>query len=94
MTVSDDAMLLRIYMDEGDHWEGRPLYERIVLHARDLKLAGATVLRGPLGYGPSGVHTTKFLQLSQHLPVVVGRHSITPQSADTPLFLDCVMKEG
>lgn len=72
MNTSHEACLLRIYISESDHFEGRPLYEAIVLKARAMNLAGATVLRGPLGYGVSHVlHTGKILRLSDNLPVVV-----------------------
>jgi PII-like signaling protein len=66
------ASRLRLYMGESDHWHGRPLYEALVLLARERQLAGATVLRGPMGYGAScQVHSAKILTLSTDLPVVV-----------------------
>jgi PII-like signaling protein len=72
MQIPKDAMLLRIFIGEDDKHEGRPLYEAIVLKARDLHLAGATVLRGPMGFGHSSrLHTTKILRLSQDLPLVI-----------------------
>lgn len=68
----EQAALLRIFMGEDDKADGRPLYEAIVATARDMGLAGATVLRGPMGFGrASTLHTTKILRLSQKLPVVV-----------------------
>jgi PII-like signaling protein len=67
-----DATLLRIYLGEVDRWQHQPLYEAIVLKAREMKLAGATVLRGPMGFGASShVHTAKILQLSADLPIVI-----------------------
>ena len=67
-----ERVLLRIFIDEDERFEHRPLYEAIVLKARDMKMAGATVLRGPLGYGKSAVlHTSKILQLSTSLPLVI-----------------------
>jgi PII-like signaling protein len=67
-----DAVLLRIFIGEDDKWQGRPLYEAIVLSARNLHLAGATVLRGPMGFGHSArLHTAKILRLSEDLPVVI-----------------------
>ena len=64
--------LLRIFIGESDHWQGKPLYEAIVLRAREEGLAGATVLRGPMGYGASSrVHAAKVLRLSEDLPMVV-----------------------
>jgi uncharacterized protein len=65
-------MLLRIFIGESDRWHHRPLYEAIVLKARELHLAGATVLRGPMGYGKSSrLHTAKILRLSMDLPLVI-----------------------
>ncbi len=67
-----DAVLLRIFFGEDDKFEHLPLYEAIVLKAREMHLAGATVLRGPMGFGHSSrIHTTKILRLSQDLPVVI-----------------------
>jgi PII-like signaling protein len=72
MRIPQDGCLLRIYIGESDHWEGVPLYEAIVLKARELHLAGATVLRGPLGFGAnSRLHTAKILRLSEDLPMIV-----------------------
>jgi PII-like signaling protein len=65
-------MLLRIFLGENDHWQGRPLYEALVLKAREMHLGGATVLRGPMGFGHSSrLHTAKILRLSEDLPFVV-----------------------
>jgi len=67
-----DAMLLRIFIGESDRWKHQPLYEAIVLKARELHLAGATVLRGPLGFGKSSrMHAAKALRLSMDLPLIV-----------------------
>jgi PII-like signaling protein len=72
MQVPRDAMLLRIFLGESDKCGHRPLYEEIVLRAREAHLAGATVLRGPMGFGHSSrLHTAKILRLSQDLPMVV-----------------------
>ena len=72
MQIPEKASLLRIFIGEDDKADGRPLYEAIVLKAREAHLAGATVLRGPLGFGRSSrLHTAKVLRLSQDLPVVV-----------------------
>lgn len=72
MELPKEAVLLRIFMGEDDKAEGKPLYETLVLKAREAGLAGATVLRGPMGFGKSShLHTTKILRLSQDLPVVV-----------------------
>ncbi|MFN3842513.1 MAG: DUF190 domain-containing protein [Rehaibacterium terrae] len=72
MTIPEQAVLLRVFIGESDRHDGRPLYEAIVLKARELHLAGATVLRGPLGFGRSSrLHTAKILRLSEDLPVVI-----------------------
>jgi PII-like signaling protein len=72
MQVPRDALLLRIFIGENDKHEHLPLYEAIVLKAREMHLAGATVLRGPIGYGRSSrLHTTKILRLSEDLPMVI-----------------------
>jgi len=67
-----DAVLLRIFFGEADKYQGRPLYEAVVMKARELHLAGATVLRGPMGFGHSSrVHTAKILRLSEDLPLLI-----------------------
>jgi len=72
MTLPEDGKLLRIFIGESDRWEHRPLYEAIVLKARELGLAGATVLRGPMGFGAaSRLHTAKILRLSDDLPLII-----------------------
>lgn len=72
MRIPSEGWLLRIFIGEGDRWHGRPLYEAIVVKARELHLAGATVLRGPMGFGArSRLHTTKILSLSEDLPIVI-----------------------
>ena len=65
-------MLLRIFIGESDRWNHKPLYEAIVLKAREMHLGGATVLRGPMGFGKSSrMHTAKILRLSMDLPIVI-----------------------
>ncbi|MCI0366255.1 MAG: DUF190 domain-containing protein [Phycisphaerales bacterium] len=72
MNIPEQGVLLRIFIGESDKWHGKPLYEAIVLKARELHLAGATVLRGPMGFGAnSRLHTTKILRLSEDLPMVI-----------------------
>lgn len=72
MQIPKDAMLLRIFLGESDEFDGRPLYEVLVLRARELHLAGATVLRGSMGFGHSSrLHTAKILRLSEDLPLVI-----------------------
>jgi PII-like signaling protein len=72
MVSFQEATLLRIFVGESDRFEGHPLYEAIVLKAREAHMAGAIVLRGPMGFGKtSQLHTAKILRLSDDLPVVV-----------------------
>jgi uncharacterized protein len=72
MQIPKDAILLRIFIGESDRWQHKPLYEAIVLRARELHLAGATVLRGPMGFGKSSrLHTSKIVRLSMDLPLVI-----------------------
>jgi uncharacterized protein len=72
MQIPRDAVLLRIFIGEDDRFEHQPLYEAIVLKAREQHLAGATVLRGPMGFGHSSrLHTAKILRLSEDLPFVI-----------------------
>ncbi len=88
MYAVNEQTLLRIYLGEDDRADGRPLFEALVLKARELGLAGATVLRGPLGYGHgSELHTAKILRLSEDLPVVV---EIVEEDARIDTFLAAV----
>ena len=88
MQIPEDALLLRIFIGESDRWEHRPLYEAIVLKARELHLGGATVLRGPMGYGKtSRLHTAKILNLSTDLPLVI---EIVDSEANISAFLPVI----
>ncbi|MBX7256546.1 MAG: DUF190 domain-containing protein [Candidatus Hydrogenedentes bacterium] len=95
MHVPEDGYLLRIFIGESDRWQHRPLYEAIVLKARELHLAGATVLRGPMGFGAtSRLHTTKVLRLSEDLPIII---EIVDSKERINQFLPCIeemVKEG
>lgn len=72
MSLPNAALLLRLYLGEAEHAGPHPLYETLVLKAREMGLAGATVLRGPLGFGHSGkLHNAKILDLSHNLPLVL-----------------------
>lgn len=72
MEINKDAKLLRIYIGESDKYHGRPVYENIVLKAREFGLAGATVTKGIMGFGAnSKIHTAKLLTLSEDLPIVI-----------------------
>ena len=72
MRETTDAVLLRLMIGESDEFDGRPLYEALVFKARELGMAGATVLRGAMGFGRSSrMHTAKILRLSDDLPLVI-----------------------
>jgi PII-like signaling protein len=72
MQIPKEATLLRIFIGESDRHEHKPLYEAIVLKARESHLAGATVLRGPMGFGKSSrLHTEKIMRLSMDLPLII-----------------------
>ncbi|PYP87346.1 MAG: hypothetical protein DMF61_10040 [Blastocatellia bacterium AA13] len=72
MKIPEKAQLIRIFIGESDQWQGKPLYEAIILKARENGIAGATMLRGLMGYGAaSRIHTAKILRLSEDLPIVV-----------------------
>jgi len=72
MQLPEEAVLLRIFIGENDRWQHKPLYEAIVLKAREMHMGGATVLRGPMGFGrTSRLHTAKILNLSTDLPLVI-----------------------
>jgi uncharacterized protein len=72
MKIPEEGYSLRIFIGESHQWQGQPLYEAIVLKARELQLAGATVLRGPMGFGAtSRLHTAKILRLSEDLPILI-----------------------
>jgi PII-like signaling protein len=93
--LPEESVLLRIFISELDHYRDLPLYEALVLKAREVGLAGATVLRGPLGYGHSShLHTAKILRLSNDLPLVV---EIVETQAKIDAFLpvlDEMMESG
>jgi hypothetical protein len=93
--LPEESVLLRIFISERDRYRGHPLYEALVLRAREAGLAGATVLRGPLGYGhTSRLHTAKILRLSDDLPLVV---EIVETQAKIDAFLpvlDEMMESG
>jgi hypothetical protein len=84
MHLPHEAMLLRVFIGESDRWNHKPLYEAIVLKAREMQMAGATVLRGPMGFGKSSrLHTSKILRLSMDLPLVID-YRAAPDAADSP----------
>lgn len=85
MKLPSEGCLLRIFIGESDRWHHQPLYEAIVLKAREMGLAGATVLRGPMGFGAnSRLHTAKILRLSEDLPIVI-------EIVDKPERIDLIL---
>jgi PII-like signaling protein len=95
MYLSEDGQLLRVFVGESDEWQGTPLYRAVVLKAKELGLAGATVLRGPMGFGAnSRVHTTNLLELSTDLPIVIEIVDVAAKVEALLPFLDEVVQEG
>ncbi len=95
MTLPEDGALLRIFIGEADRYRGRPLYEAIVLEARQRGLAGATVLRGMMGFGAhSRLHTAKVLRLSEDLPIVVEIVDVEEKLLALLPWLDKTVDEG
>lgn len=95
MKIPENGKLLRIFIGESDQWKHQPLYEALVLKARELGLAGATVLRGPMGFGASShLHTSKILRLSLDLPLIIEIVD-SQKNVDKLLpFLDEMVQEG
>ena len=95
MKLPEEGLLLRIFVGEADAYQGKPLYEAIVLKARELNLAGATVLRGIMSYGAhSRIHTAKILRLSEDLPFVIEIVDTEENINKLLPFLDESVKEG
>jgi PII-like signaling protein len=95
MQIPKQALLLRIFIGEDDSFGASPLHEAIVLKARELHLAGATVLRGPMGFGASSrLHTTKILRLSEDLPLVIEIVDSEDKIHDFLPTLDGMMSSG
>jgi uncharacterized protein len=93
--IPEEGCLLRVFVGESDKWHGVPLFEAIVLKARELNLAGATVLRGPMGFGAnSRLHTTKILRLSEDLPMIVEIVDSREKIDELMPHLDVMIKEG
>ncbi len=95
MKIPGNGMLLRVFVGENDKYEGKALYEQIVIKARKLNIAGATAVRGIMGFGAdSRMHSAKILRLSEDLPVVIEMVD-TEENLDKILpFLDETVKEG
>ena len=93
--LPSEAELLRVFIGESDHYGGKPLYEAIVLEARKEGMAGATVLRGLMGFGAhSRLHTAKVLRLSEDLPIVVEIVDTSEKIAQLLPKLDEMIEEG
>jgi PII-like signaling protein len=81
MQIPEDAVLLRIFIGESDRWQHQPLFEAIVRKAREMHMAGTTVLRGPIGFGKSSrLHTAKILRLSMACPSSSKSSTVKPPS--------------
>lgn len=95
MKLFTEAKLLRIFIGESDKYQGRPLYQVIVERARQRELAGATVLRGTLGFGAnSRIHSARILRLSEDLPMVIEIVDEPGRINDFVTELDGLIKEG
>lgn len=95
MKLPEEGMLLRIFVGESDMYNGKALYEQIVIKARELNLAGATAVRGIMGFGAtSRMHTAKLLRLSEDMPVVIEIVDTEDKLNTLMPFLDEVVKEG
>jgi uncharacterized protein len=95
MNLPEEGCLLRIFIGESDSFNHKPLYEAIVLKAREAGLAGATVLRGVMGFGKNSIlHTAKILRLSEDLPMVVEIVDSKEKVEDFLPLLDEMIKDG
>ncbi len=95
MQINETGQLLRVFIGESDAWHGEPLYRAIVLKARELGLAGASVLRGTMGFGAhTRLHTNRLLELSTDLPIVVELVDVADKIASLLPFLDETVAEG
>lgn len=95
MKLSGAGKVLRVFIGESDTYNGKPLHEAVVIKARELNLAGASVFRGIMGYGASSrIHATKVLRLSEDLPVIVEIVDTEEKINKLLPFLDETVKEG
>lgn len=95
MKLPEEGVLLRVFIGEADTYKGKTLYEQIVVRARELNLAGATVLRGIMGFGAaSRIHTAKILRLSEDLPIVVEIVDTEDKINALLPFLDETVRDG
>lgn len=95
MKLPEEGFLLRVFIGETDSYKGKALYEQIVLKARELNLAGATVIRGIMGFGAhSRIHTAKLLRLSEDLPIIIELVDTEENLNKIIPFLDETVDEG
>ena len=95
MKIPETGVLIRIFVGESDAYQGIPLYEAIIKRARELNMAGATVVRGIMGFGAtSRIHTSKILMLSEDLPIVIELVDSEEKINHLMPFLDENVKEG
>ncbi len=95
MSLPEDGKILKIYIGESDRWEHKPLYEAIVEKAKETGMAGATVFRGPMGFGAtSHLHTAKILRLSMDLPFVIEIVDTAEKVEKFLPILDVMIKGG
>ena len=95
MKIPEDGKLLRIFIGEQDKWQGQPLYEAIVLLAKKEHMAGATALKGFLGFGcKSHMHTAKILRLSEDLPIIIEIVDSEEKITNFLPHLDEMVREG
>jgi len=95
MHIPEQGTLLRIFIGESDRYDGKPLFEQIIVKARELHLAGATAIKGMMGFGAdSRMHTAKILRLSEDLPVIVEIVDSEENVNKLLPFLDEAVKEG
>ncbi len=95
MGIPENGVLLRIFIGEDDKYKGKPLYEYIVMEAKKRKMAGATVIRGIMGFGAkSHLHTVKLLRISDDLPMVIEIVDSEERISEFLPFLDEVVNDG
>jgi len=95
MKLPQEGTLLRIFVGETDIYKNKAVYEQIVLKARELNLAGATVTRGIMGFGAdSRMHTAKLLRLSEDLPIIIELVDTEENLNKLIPFIDEVVQEG
>jgi len=95
MKLPEECILMRIFLSENDHYDGKPLYEQILKKALELNIAGATVVRGILGYGAtSRIHSAKLLSISDDLPLIIEIVDKEERINNILPFLDQMFKNG